>query len=146
MTALIELANKAKTRQLIFEAKEGILSDEEMGVLEQYLTFSAKLYIGSVDGKMCCAWGVVPPSLMSDKAYLWLFSTDAVEEHKFLFVRNSQKAIAEILEEWPIITGYCEVNSIRSIRWLKWLGAKFGGPIKGKESWFRPFEIRKAHG
>ena len=146
MTALIELADKAKTRQLIFEAREGILSDEETKILEQYLTFSAKLYIGSVDGKMCCAWGVVPPSLMSDRAYLWLFSTDAVEQYKFLFVRYSQKAIAEILEEWPIITGYCEVNSPRSIRWLKWLGAKFGEPIKGKEAWFRPFEIRKAHG
>ncbi len=124
MTALIELADKAKTRQLIFEAKEGILSVEEMEVLEQYLTFSAKLYIGSVDGKMCCAWGVVPPSLMSDRAYLWLFSTDVVEQYKFLFVRNSQKAT-------------------RSIRWLKWLGAKFGEPTKGKEAWFRPFEIRK---
>ncbi len=146
MTALIELADKAKTRQLIFEAKEGILSPEEMEILDQYLTFSAKLYIGSVDGKMCCAWGVVPPSLMSDRAYLWLFSTDVVEQYKFLFVRNSQRAIQEILEEWPILTGYCEMHSNRSTRWLKWLGAKFGEPCKGHSAWYRPFEIRKADG
>jgi len=143
MSALIELANRDKTRQLIFEAKEGILTVEEMEVLEQYLTFSAKLYIGSVSGKMCCAWGVVPPSLMSERAYLWLFSTEAVEEYKFLFVRNSQRAVAEMLEEYPILQGYCEVNSQRSIRWLKWLEAKFGEPCKGKNAWFRPFEIRK---
>ncbi len=146
MTALIELADRVKTRQLIFEAREGMLTHEEMEILEQYLTFSAKLYIGSVDGKMCCAWGVVPPTLMSEKAYLWLFSTEAVEEHKFLFVRNSQKAIADILEDWPVITGYCEVNSTRSARWLRWLGAKFGEPVQGRSAWYRPFEIRKADG
>jgi hypothetical protein len=143
MTALIELAGKAKTRQLIFEAKGGILTDEESKTLDQYLTFSAKLCIGIVDGKLVCAWGLVPPSLMSDRAYLWLFSTEAVEEHKFIFVRNSQKAVAEMLEEYPIITGYCELGNTRSMRWLRWLGAVFGEPINSKAI---PFEIRKRNG
>ncbi len=139
MTALIEVADKAKTRQLIFEARGGILTDEESRILEQYLNFSQKLCIGSVEGKMCCAWGVVPPSLLSDRAYLWLYSTDLVEQYKFLFVRRSQIVIQEMLEEFPIITGYCEIGSERSMRWLRWLGAVFGEPL-GK---FLPFEIRK---
>ena len=140
MSALIEVADKAKTRQLIFEAKGGILTNEESSTLEQYLTFSAKLCIGSVDGRLCCAWGLIPPSYLSDRAYLWLFSTDAVEEYKFIFVRNSQRAVQEMLEEWPIITGFCEIGNDRSIRWLRWLGAVFFEPINAK---FLPFEIRK---
>lgn len=139
MTALIELANPSRTRQLIFEAKGGILTDEESEILEQYLTFSAKLYMGSIEGKLCCAWGLIPPSLLSDQAYLWLFTTDAVEDHKFLFVRNSQRAIEDMLKEWPLITGFCEVGNTRSIRWLRWLGAEFS-PAQPTHI---PFEIRK---
>ncbi len=139
MNAQIEIADKARTRRLIFEAKGGMLTDEESRVLEQYLTFSAKLCIGLIDDKLCCAWGVVPPSLLSDRAYLWLFTTDLVEQYKFLFVRRSQIAIKEMLEEWPVITGFCEIGNDRSLRWLRWLGAVFSEP-SGK---FLPFEIRK---
>jgi len=139
MNPLIEIVDKAKTRQLIFEAKGGILTEEESKVLEQYLTFSAKLCIGSVDGKLCCAWGLIPPSMLSERAYLWLFSTELVGEHKFMFVRNSQIAVKEMLEEWPIITGFCEIGNDRSIRWLRWLGAVFSE----QHEKFLPFEIRK---
>jgi hypothetical protein len=143
MTALIETLNKSQTRQLIFEAKGGILTNEESNTLEQYLTFSQRLYIGAVDGKLVCAWGLIPPSLLSDQAYLWLFSTEAVEEYKFLFVRNSQKAVQEMLKEYSVITGFCEIGNDRSIRWLRWLGAKFGEPVNAK---MVPFEIRKRNG
>lgn len=139
-TALIEVADRAKTKQLIFEAKGGILTDEESQTLEQYLIFSAKLYVGAIDGKLCCAWGLIPPSLLSDQAYLWLFSTELVEEHKFRFVRESQRAVEEMLKEWPLITGYCEHANARSMRWLRWLGAVFGPALKH----MTPFEIRKS--
>lgn len=139
MTALIERADKHRIRQLIFETKGGRLTDSEITLLDEYLTFSERLYVGSIHGELCCAWGLVPPSLLSDRAYLWLFSTDAVEEYKFLFVRHSQRAVDEMLENWPVITGYCEIANPRSVRWLRWLGATFKEPVKG----FIPFEIRK---
>lgn len=142
MTALIIQADKAATKQLIFEAKGGILTNEESETLEQYLTFSAKLYMGSISGKLVCAWGLIPPSLLSDQAYLWLFSTEAVEEHKFAFVRNSQLAVEDMLKAWPLITGYCARDNDRSQRWLRWLGASFGHPLKT----MLPFEIRAKHG
>jgi len=142
MTALIEMVDKVRTRQLIFEAKGGILTDEESRTLEKYLNFSARLCIGVIGDKLCCAWGLIPPSILSERAYLWLFTTEAVDEHKFIFVRNSQRAVQEMLEEWPVITGYCEIGNDRSIRWLRWLGAVFFDP-QGK---FLPFEIRKKNG
>ncbi len=139
MTAQIEISNRDTIRQLIFEAKDGMLSDAEAQTLEDYLTFSVKFYSGTIHGKLCCAWGLIPPTLLSDHAYLWLFSTDAVEEFKFIFVRHSQRAIEEMLAEWPSIYGYCEISKPRSIRWLRWLGAEFGEPTKS----FRPFRITR---
>lgn len=139
MTVCIEQVDKNYTKRLILEAKRGILTELESKTFEEYLTFSAKLCIGTIHGKLCCAWGLIPPSLLSDRAYLWLFSTDAVDEYKFLFVRHSQMAVKEMLEEWPVITGFCEINKPKSIRWLRWLGARFGNPVDH----FLPFEIRK---
>jgi hypothetical protein len=140
MSALIEVADKARTRQLIFEEKGGKLSEEEAKVLEHYLTFSSKLCVGTVDGVLCCAWGLVPPSLISQRAYLWLFSTQAVDQHKFLFIRHSQVEVNKMLEEYPLITGYCKLGQDRSIRWLRWLGAVFSEP---QDKDFLPFEIRR---
>ena len=133
-------ASVAKVRQLIYAAKCGSLSDKEIDTLEEYLCFSAKLYLGSIHGRLCCAWGLIPPTLLSDTAYLWLFSTPAIDEHKFLFVRTSQRVIEEMLQQWPVINGFCDHSNLRSMRWLKWLGARFGdvGPTHVS------FEIRKA--
>lgn len=140
MSAVVELGNVDQTRRLISEAREGKLSVEESATLDEYLIFSTKLCIGTIDGKFCCAWGLIPPSLLSDKAYLWLWSTDEVEAHKFIFIRRSQIVVKEMLEEYPIIVGYCEINNPRARRWLQWLGAKFGDPTDR----FFPFEIRKS--
>lgn len=140
MTALIEPSNMVKVRQLILESKGDILTAEMAKTLEEYLTFSQNLYVGSIHGKLCCAWGLIPPSLLSDRAHLWLYSNDAVEDYKFIFVRNSQRAVEAMLELYPTIFGFCEIDNARSIRWLRWLGAIFGPPLKT----FIPFEIRKA--
>jgi hypothetical protein len=139
MTVTVQTADRVAIHQLIFEAKGGILTSAESETLEEYLTFSERLYIGTIHGKMCCVWGLIPPTLLSDSAYLWLFSTDDVEAYKFLFVRHSQRAIESMLEEWPTIVGYCEFGKPRSIRWLRWLGATFGEPEKG----FVSFQIRR---
>lgn len=133
-------ANIAKTRQLIYDAKGGVLSNREAQTLEEYLTFSTKLYLGAIHGRLCCAWGLIPPTLLSDSAYLWLFSTPAIDEHKFLFVRASQRVIEDMLQEWPVITGFCDRSNARSIRWLRWLGAEFHYPGPTHIA----FEIRKA--
>lgn len=140
MSAKIIAANKAETKRLIFESKGGILTPEESATLEEYLMFSIYLQTGSIDGKFCCAWGLVPPTLLADKAYLWMYSTDEVEQHKFLFVRKSQIAVEEMLKHYPILVGCCETGKTRSVRWLRWLGARFFEPVDPR---YLPFEIRK---
>lgn len=126
MSVLIESIDRQQTRDLILSARGGILTELESKTLDACLGFATHLWIGQVDGKMVCAWGLVPPSLLAEEAYLWLYSTPEVADHKFVFVRYSQLVMKEMLRIYPRIVGVTDVKSTDSIRWLKWLGAKFG--------------------
>jgi hypothetical protein len=105
---------------------------------------SYSIWMGLVDNKMACIWGVTLASLLSNRAYIWLWTSDLVKGFPFVFVRRAQIEIRELLKEHDEVYGV--VNShlpgtTNSIRWLKLLGAKFGSP---KENGLIPFWIRKA--
>ena len=97
--------------------------------LRECMYRSTDVRCGMVDGVIACMCGLIPPTLLSDKAYLWLLTTDIVAEHKFLFVRHSQRYVEEALKEFPIIVGNCAINNHSAIRWLRWLGAEFDTEI-----------------
>lgn len=103
------------------------------------LNISTICWSAQVDGQGACIWGLIPPTLLSDQAYLWLYTTDLAEEHQFLLVRHSQRMIEEMLKEFPILVGHCHSEDPRAQRWLKWLGAEFDFP-QGK---LIPFAIRR---
>ncbi len=98
------------------------------GVLRDCMYRSVEVRVGMLDGVIACAWGLIPPTILSDTAWLWLITTDIVAEHKFLFVRHSQRYIEEALKEYPNIIGSAEVKNWSARRWLRWLGAEFGEP------------------
>ncbi len=98
------------------------------GVLRDCMYRSVEVRVGMLDGVIACAWGLIPPTILSDTAWLWLIATDIVAEHKFLFVRHSQRYIEEALKEYPNIIGNTEVVNHSARRWLRWLGAEFGEP------------------
>lgn len=108
-------------------------------VLSQCLARSEHSWTGLVDGQIVCLWGLCPPTLLSDQAYIWLLTTDEIEEHKFLFIRHSQMMMEKMLDVYPVIIGEVEINNFRARQWLRWLGAKFITRKNGTIS----FEIRK---
>jgi len=102
------------------------LSSVEEKLMDDCLKMSTTLWVGLVDDALACLWGVIPPTLMSNDAYLWLYTTPLVEDHQFTFVRRSQIVIKELLEQYDRLVGYCLLSADRSIKWLSWLGAEFG--------------------
>lgn len=124
-----EPVSRDATRQLILEMKGGIIDDVDLKALESCTAFASHLWVGYINDRPVCSWGLVPPTLLSDKAYLWLYATPAVDDHKFMFVRHSQLVMEEMRTHYPSIYGVCEADNRRAIRWLKWLGAKFGPPF-----------------
>lgn len=107
--------------------------------LRRFLRTSEQVWLGMHDDKVACIWGLAPSSTISNRAYLWLLTTDIVDQHKFVFVRHSQMVIEEALKLYPIIVGHVEIGNSRARRWLKWLGADIGPPMQG----YSPFVIRR---
>ncbi len=107
--------------------------------LLRYLRQSPLCWRATIDGQSACIWGLIPPCLLSEKAYLWLWHNEVAEQHTFLLVRYSQRMVEEILKEFSTIVGHCETSNHRAQRWLKWLGAEFSFP-EGK---LIPFTIRR---
>lgn len=142
MTVSIEMVAKHQAMGLISHCEYVTLSEDELRLFERCLMASANFWLGQHDGKLVCIWGIIPQTLLSDRAYLWLYTTPALRGHEFLFVRNSQRAVEDLLQLFPTIVGHAIVGQDQSIRWLRWLGATFGPP-EGK---LIPFVIRKRNG
>jgi hypothetical protein len=128
-------------RQVLARSSVADLPEAEK-IMQQCLHRSVEIRYGFIDGEIACAWGLIPPTILSSVAYLWLLTTDVVAEHKFLFIRHSQRYIEEALKEFPIIVGDAIVGNDPAIRWLKWLGAEFLQP-DGQRI---PFVIRAKNG
>ena len=102
------------------------LDDQSQRIVIDCFMRSEERWIGAVDGKIACVWGLIPPTLLSDIAYLWLYNNELVTQHKFAFVRHSQIQMERMLKLYPNIIGDCVYNNTTARRWLEWLGAKFG--------------------
>lgn len=136
MKVSIHAAGGVDIKGLISETRYATVPDAER-TLQDCLKASMAHWVGSVDGKPLCVWGLIAPTFLSQQAYLWLLTSEEIKEYQFIFIRHSQMMVEEMLKEWPIITGHCVVGESKSIRWIKWLGGTFGEP-DGKKI---PFQI-----
>ena len=109
------------------------------GILKDCLWRSVEIWEGDYNGEAACVWGLIPPTIISDAAYIWLLTTDIIDEHKFLFIRHSQEYVKVALKVYPVLYGEMVGNNPMTKRWLKWLGAEFGQPVGNKT----PFAIRR---
>src|SRR5262245_38176989 len=107
---------------------------------ERFIRLSTYCWFGEIDGKVTCIWGLISPTVLSDDAYLWLDVTEHFAGNEFLFVRHSQRVVKSMLEDYPRIIGHCAIDNPKAIRWVKWLGGRFGEP----EGFRLPFTIRRA--
>lgn len=96
-----------------------------LDTLAMYMTQSVEVWTGRVDERVACVCGLIPPTLLSDRAYLWLLTTDVVTQHRFLFVRHSQIWMENVLKRYSAIYGHVHVDNEAAKAWLRWLGAEF---------------------
>lgn len=123
---------------LIYQEHLSMLPENEQEAMQRHMRNSSRVWV-SLAGDLisgCC--GIIPPTLLSDRAYLWLYTTEHLAEHPFVFIRYSQRVVEEALREFPLIVGHTKIGATKSIRWLRWLGAVYGEP----QGPMLPFEIR----
>jgi hypothetical protein len=138
MTVSIIRLTGAEAYDLIYPEYLATMSELNQETMQRSMRNSSTVWIGYEGNKVLGFWGLIPPTLLSDRAYLWLSTTRHMPEHVFIFVRYSQRVIEEMLQLYPLIVGHCAVGQAKSKRWLRWLGAEFG-PVDGA---LIPFEIK----
>jgi hypothetical protein len=106
-----------------------------------YCQTLGQVYTGFVDGDFVCCWGLIPPSFLSNQAYLWMWAPEPMK-HQFVFIRQSQIQVRKMLERYDTIVGQCIRSNGSAQRWLRWLGAEFEYP----QGNLIPFTIRKTNG
>lgn len=143
MNVRIQPAASALITDLISSTVGGNLTAKQLKMVLWCESMSNEVWTGWVDDRLVCIWGLMPPTLISRQAYLWMYSTKVVNDHKFIFVRHSQRVIEKMLERYDTIVGHCIVGANDSIRWVRWLGGIFDEP----NGPFIPFRIeRRSHG
>lgn len=138
MSAYVEAISRTEAARLISETEWFKLEENDAVKFRAWLRASPKLWVGAIEDRLVCLWGILAPTLLSETAYLWLHTTDALKGNEFVFVRQSQRVIAEMRSQYPRIVGHCVVGEEQSIRWLKFLGARFLEP----DGRLVPFEIK----
>lgn len=114
------------------------LSEFNRDTMHRAVFNSDWVWIGDVNDEVFGFWGLIPPTLCSDRAYLWLYSTESLRKQKLAFIRRSREVTAELLTHYPILVGHGRAGDANSLRWLRWCGAQFSEPV-GE---LVPFEIR----
>jgi len=110
-----------KMMDLILHHIPARLSDEELEQTYTAARLSEPLVVLMFEGKPLCFYGLVPQTLFSDIAHLWMLTINP--RGRTMFARHSKKEMSRLLNAYPTIFGYCTTAS--AVRWLRWLGASF---------------------
>ncbi|TAJ97519.1 MAG: hypothetical protein EPO41_02765 [Reyranella sp.] len=81
------------------------------------------------DGALICIGGVAPLSLIGSTGVPWLMGTDLVPVHRKAFMRHSREAMPRWLARYPTLRNVVDARYAEAIRWLRWLGFRFGEPV-----------------
>jgi hypothetical protein len=110
---------------LIYQEYLEILPIDQHETMERSLRNSSDAWVGYHGDKVLGFAGVIPPTLLSDSAYFWLYTTPHFAARRLSAARVSRRLVADCLSRYPILVGHC---TAQSSRWLQWLGATLGEP------------------
>jgi hypothetical protein len=116
------------------------LSELNLDTMCRAINNSDFVWIGEHNGEIFGYWGLIPPTICSDRAYLWFLHTGALCKCIIPFIRHSRRVTAELLGHYPILVGHGKADDSRSLRWLSWCGAQFSAPVANGA--LVPFEIK----
>lgn len=99
------------------------LSDNEVETLVQAGVDSRTLIAGLYGEELVGFIGMVPITIASDSAYMWLYVNPPALRYRTMLARHSRLIITQLNSAYPRITGFCTTR--QSFMWLQWLGAEF---------------------
>lgn len=113
---------------------------DPFATLRNIVNQSSESFVGLVDGKLFCLWGVNSRFVLSTAIYMWMVTTPRVERHPLVFARYATRVIGSILDEYDVIEGNVVAWNTVAIKWVTWLGATLKEtPVEGVFT----FELRR---
>jgi hypothetical protein len=73
-------------------------------------------------GEIIGLFGLAPAALMGDTGVPWLLGTDALENIKLSFVKQSIRFVGQMLLLYPVLANWVDARNTLSVKWLKRLG------------------------
>lgn len=92
-----------------------------------------------IEGEPAAIVGLGRSSLTGGHGVPWLLTGPACERHRKLFLRESRRQVARMLEEARPLVNYVHADYGRAVRWLEWLGFTFDEPAAINGAPFRRF-------
>lgn len=128
MTVAIETIDRARASDLISSNDLPRLGEAELKAFDTYIQNSLVIWIGSRDRRPVNMWGIIPPTMISDVAYLWHHLLTHPGDHTFVLARYSRLAVERVLKHYPRLVGHCRQGDSEAQKWIRWLGGEFGYP------------------
>lgn len=113
-------------------------------VLERSISRAREADAFFVDGELVAIVGVTVPNLLSGEAFPWLIPHEVnADKYKFLFLDLSKRWVKEASKKYPVMQNMVTAKNIRALKWLKWLGFKFGPAVQIKGNWYRTYRMEQ---
>lgn len=89
-----------------------------------WIEVSKPLLVGMYKDRCECVLGIITTSLLSDSAYIWLWTPPEVT--KIIFARHAKRILSILLSLHSTL--FCTCINAHSARWLRSLGATESSP------------------
>ena len=122
-------AVRNKLRQPDADELRKMLGCEEphFAVIESYRR-ATECYVGLIDGEIACIWGVWKYSILSDRATVWLFSTEVIEKSPVVVARFMKREFKKLRDRYDSLENFIDNDNTFYKHWLKWLGFTIDEP------------------
>lgn len=96
-------------------------------------------------GQVAAIYGLGPAPGQEHTGIAWAITSNVVSRHPKLFAQASREILAELLYRHPVLINAVDVRYAAAIRWLTWLGARWGAELDmGRDGEiFRVFSITR---
>ena len=81
-------------------------------------------FVGTVDGRPGCMYGVVRRHAMSNAGMPWLLTTPLVEKHPVRFLVGSRDVIVQMKLAFAYLENWADIRNVAALKWLRLLGFK----------------------
>lgn len=69
-------------------------------------------------------FGCTPENFLSSKGLIWMLATDRIWDARLQFYKYSRHFVDILLEDYPILYNYVDARNLKSVIWLKKIGAE----------------------